>query len=279
MRIIAHTLVKNEAKYLWFAVRSVVDHVDKVMLWDTGSTDETPIIIEKLITDFPHKISFKEVGPVTPAGFPEIRQQMLKETDGDWIIIVDGDEVWWNNSIQLIKETINIRGDNLDTIVNPYYNLIGDIYHIQEEKAGKYEIDGRVGHITIHAINRKIPGLHIKNPHGTQGFFDGDNVLIQNRPTKKRIFLNAPFLHFTHLQRSGLITKEIDVPKRMMKLKHEIGISVPNDFYYPESFFYKKPNIVASPWIKMSSQFYFRSALETPLRRIKRRLLKSKVGY
>ena len=43
-----HTLVKNEEKYLWYAVMSVADFVDKVLLWDTGSSDKTVEIIKQI---------------------------------------------------------------------------------------------------------------------------------------------------------------------------------------------------------------------------------------
>lgn len=51
MKIIVHTLVKNEERFLWFAVSSVIDYVDKVFLWDTASTDDSIKIEKKLKKD------------------------------------------------------------------------------------------------------------------------------------------------------------------------------------------------------------------------------------
>ena len=280
MKIWAHSLVKNEERYLWFAVRGIIDFVDKVLLWDTGSTDRTLEIIKELKKRYPLKIEFKEVGNVTPEGFTKVSQQMLDETDADWFIIVDGDEVWWDESIKRVVETIEKKGNELELIVNPVVNCVGDIYHYQEEAAGNYQIDGRRGHMNIRAVNCKIPGLHFEKPHGTRGLYDADGMLIQERPHSRRLFLNdAPLMHFTNLIRSSNRGKDLLVPKRDIKLKYELGTPFQKDFFYPEAFFRERPKIIPSPWKKMNAAFCLRALVETPPRRIKRRLFKSKIGY
>ena len=156
---------------------------------------------------------------------------------------------------------------------------MGDIFHYQDESAGNYEIDGRVGNITIRAINRKIPGLHIDKPHGTQGFYDENNIPIQDRESAKRTFLDVRYLHFTHLIRSQSREADVGVQKRGLKLKYELGKKFPLDFYYPEVFFRDKPDIIFSPWETMDRNFYLKSFFETPLRKAKRKFIKSKSGY
>jgi glycosyltransferase involved in cell wall biosynthesis len=106
----AHTLIKNESKWLWYSVSSVINHIDKLLLWDTGSTDKTREIINELIRKYPDKIEFKEVGNVDPKRFTTIRQQMLDATKSDWFLIVDGDEIWWNDSIAEVTRFINRHG-------------------------------------------------------------------------------------------------------------------------------------------------------------------------
>lgn len=283
MQICVHTLVKNEERYIWFAVMSVIDHVDKVLLWDTGSTDNTRGIIDELIKEYPGKIQFKEVGEVDPKKFTEIRQQMLNETKADWVLIVDGDEVWWEGSIKkvvkVIKSNTGITGKGIESIVGPNFNIVGDIYHYQEESAGRYQIDEKRGHINIRATNLKIPGLHFDKPHGSLGLFDGDGKLIQERDKEKRVFINAPYMHFTNMIRSSNRENDLLVPKRKIKLKYEIGKSFPKDFYYPEVFFKAHPGIVESPWTGMSVAFKLRSYFDTPLKKIKRRIWQGKPGY
>ena len=280
MKIWVNTLVKNEERFLWYSATSIIDWVDKILIWDTGSTDKTIEIIKELKKAYPQKIDFKEVGEVSVDEFTEVRQKMLEETKSDWFIILDGDEVWWEDAIKQVVELINKKGDQLESIVNRYINLVGDIYHFQEEAAGRYEIDGRRGHLTIRAMKRSIPGLHLAKPHGQQGFFDGEGRLIQARSAKRREFIETPaFLHFTHLVRSSSRKKDLIVPKRKIKLKYELGTPFPLDFYYPEAFFKPRPKIVSCPWQKMDKAFFIKAAFLTLPKKVKRRLIKGRSGY
>jgi len=281
MKLWGHTLVCNEERYLWFSVTSVIDCLDKLLLWDTGSTDNTVQIIKELRKSYPDKILFREVGKVGKDDFTKVRQKMLEETKGDWFLILDGDEVWWKEGIGKIRRAINEKGDSVETVVNGYYNLIGDIYHYQPESSGRYEIDGKVGHITIRVINRGIPGLNFSKPHGQQGIFDGSGTLIQERDRENRLFLGEKmYLHFTHLVRSQSLIEDRKIIKRDIKYKYEIGKMFPPDFYFPESFFLPCPNYIKSPWGSMDTRYLVKAAVQTPLKRLKRKLnIWEKSGY
>lgn len=275
--ITAHCLVKNEARFVWFSVMSVINHVDRVLLWDTGSTDGTKELI-KLIERSSDKVQTRFLKGVTPEEFTEVRQKMLDETETDWFIIVDGDEVWWEKSIKIVAETIRNEGDKLESLISPYYNMVGDIYHYQEQAAGKYKIDSKKGHFNIRAT-KKLSGLFFGKPHGQLGLFDAKGVLIQNRDKKFRKFLIFPYMHFTNVPRASSREKDISVPKRAKKLKYDLGISFPRDFYYPEVFFRQRPRIVQNSWENRQPNYVLKAALQTPLKKIKRRLILDKVGY
>lgn len=278
-KITVHTLVKNEGRYLWFSIISVINYVDQVLLWDTGSNDETREIMKEIKRLYPDKIKINFLSGVDIYEFAKVRQQMLDETKTDWFMVVDGDEVWWEESIRKLVETIDNEGDQLESIVVPTINLVGDIFHYQEEAAGNYHLAGRRGHLNLRAINKSIPGLHSDNPHGTWGWVDGENKMIQDRAKEKVKFIDAPYLHATFLRRAGKEGLDEKVPKRKNKLKHEIGASFPEDFYYPEAFFKVKPTFIESPWEVMDLKFKLIAYWQTPLRKIKRRLLPRKVGY
>ncbi|MCS7091834.1 MAG: glycosyltransferase [Patescibacteria group bacterium] len=280
MSIWSHTVVKNEDRYIWYSLMSVIDYVDRMLVWDTGSTDKTIDIIRHIQKRFPKKLDFVEVGDVSIDEFTHVRQQMLEQTKSDWVLILDGDEVWWDDSIKRITDLINSHGHLFESIITRYVNVVGDIYHYQEEAAGKYSIDEHKGHVTIRAMNMSIPGLKVDKPHGQQGFFDKNGILIQYRDYNKRKYIpELGYMHFTHLPRSTRRESEANVPKRLMKYKHEIGISFPKDFYYPEVFFRERPEIVDSVWRKMDMQFFLSSLIQTPLRKIKRRIYEGKGGY
>jgi glycosyltransferase involved in cell wall biosynthesis len=278
MKIWVQTLVKNEGKWLWYAVSSVAPYVDKILLWDTGSTDESLRIEKELAKEFPGKIELAERKISSPLEFTKVRQEMLEKTLSDWFIVLDGDEIWYEDSIKKVIKTIDLEGGEIESIVVPVVLPVGDMFHRQEDKAGRYKLAGRVGHYNLRAINRRIPGLHSSGKHGVWGWVDGEGRMIQDRDPKKIGYIDAPYFHTTHLERAGE-GKDSDVIKRKMKLKYEIGMPFPKDFFYPEVFFRPRPEIVESPWKTMDLEFRFRAFFETPLRKIKRRLWWGKTGY
>lgn len=280
MSLWANTLIQNEGRYVWFTINSVIDYVDKILIWDTGSSDQTPKIVKEISKHHPGKIEFCEVGTVDPNEFTEIRKRMLKKTESEWILVLDGDEVWWDSEIKSVAKVSQKSGSKYDCIVTKYINAVGDIFHYQDESAGKYEIKGRKGFLTIRAINRNnIRGLAIAKPHGQQGFYDVKGNLIQDRNENRMLFMEKPgFLHFTNLPRSDR-DNDFRVPKRKMKYKYELGRPFQPDFYYPEVFFRKRPEFVQNPWVKRDSLYFVRAGIETPLRSIKRRIYKTRSGY
>ncbi len=280
MTITAHTMVKNEARFVWYSVMSVVDHVNKYLLWDTGSTDGTLEILKEIKKHKGEKVDFRQIDQSSISDFTEARRKMLEATKTDWFLMVDADEIWWDESIRKVVEVIkSSKGRELESIVVPTINLVGDMFHYQEEAAGNYHLAGRVGHLNLRGINRNISGLSSHKPHGTWGWTDGEGKMIQDRSQKKIKYIDAPYLHATFLERSGFGEGDNVTPKRAKKLKHEIGIEFPRDYFYPEVFFRPRPEIVTSPWKPMDMAFKMRAYVETPLRKVKRRLLPKKVGY
>lgn len=263
MKIWAHCLVYNEDRFIWYAIMSVVDFVDKVLIWDTGSTDKTVEIIKEIQKMKGDKVDFKEIGPVDKFEFTKMRQAMLDQSNCDWILILDGDEIWWETSVKKVVETIKTQGNKLDGIVMPYFVAVGDIYHYQEELAGHYQLLGRVGHLSLRAINRKIPGLHLGLPYGQEGYFDENNLPIQQR--KKILFLKAPYFHLTHLKRSS-------GERSKGKYKYELGHSFSKNFIFPEVFYTKRPGVAVDIWEKRTITDIMISLLRYPLIYILRRL-------
>lgn len=261
MKIWANTIVHNEENFIWFALMSVVDFVDQILVYDTGSTDKTVQIIKEVQKVKRNKIKLVEVGDADENKFPKLRQKMLEESLCDWILILDGDEIWWEDSIKKIIDKIQKDGQRIEGIVVPMVVPVGDIYHLQEENAGQYNLLGRKGHLNLRALNKKIPGLHVDLPYGKESYLDENSILIQER--REIIFIDAPYLHVTHLKRSSI---------KNGKFKHELGKKVGKDFKFPEVLSKSAPEIVPSPWTKRSKLFWIISLPLTPLRKIKRRL-------
>jgi len=270
-KIIAHSLVRNEERFVWYSITSVLPYVDKVMVWDTGSTDKTVEII-KLIES--PKIEFKEVGPVDVDTFTQVRQQMLDSTpkDYDWLMILDGDEIWPSFGIKAAIDFCHSHPESESLVVRTR-NLVGDIYHRLPESSGRYHLAGRTGHLALRFMHLKnLPGLHAAKPHGQLGYFVTGGHLVQNL---KPSFLDIYYHHATHLLRSPASP---EVPKRQQKYKYEIGEKVLlRD--QPRSFFIPRPSPVPDVTYPASIGFWIISSLLTPLRKLRRTLLPLPHGY
>lgn len=273
-KIVAHCLVCNEERWIWYALNSVLDFVDEIMVWDDSSCDQTAQIVKSI--DSP-KIKYRLVSSLTAAGHTQLRQQMLDETDSDWILILDGDEVWWRDSISTLVKYIS-QNPKLSCIVSPFYNAIGDIYHYQDPKASLYKILNYIGPYNIRAINRKLPGLHLgSNPHGRQEYQNEKGVPLQQLTSKELGFVDKPYLHLTHLQRSTTLALDKRTLKRDFKYRYELGKRLG---HFPEVFYLPRPTIVPNPWEKRNFLYIFKSVFYSPLRMIKKLLINtSKDGY
>ena len=257
-KITACCLVCNEERWLWYAIMSVLDFVDEILVWDTGSTDNTPEIIKSIKSP---KIKFKEIGSVDPKMFTIVRNQMLDEVKTDWMLILDGDEIWTDEAIRESKLLMN---SNTNYLINPYFNLLGDIYHYQNENAGRYKIKLWSGHISIRLVNKEsIPGLHFANPYGSEGLVNAEGISLQNVEEYKTQLIQSKYFHTTHLARS--INNQVMMRKQ--KYKYELGNSFPKDFNYPKVFYIPGPQ---NPWKPRNLSFVFHSCWQTPLRYLKR---------
>lgn len=265
-KIIVHLLVKNEERFIWYGINSVLPFVDKIMVWDTGSTDDTVKIVKSIKSP---KISFKEVGSVDAETFTAIRQQMLDETPSeyDWVLMMGGDEVWSDSALSKAIETIKENPD-LEIVVVRTHNLVGDIYHRQTESGGHYSLAGMTGHLSMPLVNLRIPGLHFGQPYGFEGFYDEDSTPIQDRKSNKIKFVNVYYHHATHLQRSRF---DRAVMQRGTKHKYELGSTIPQS-EITDIFLKSHPDFVPAVTNRAPLTFWLRATIQTPLKMIKRLL-------
>ena len=275
VKIVAHCLVKNEDRFIWYSLQSVLPFVDQILVYDTGSTDKTVEIIKSIKSS---KIKFLEVGIVDINSFTDIRNQMLRDTPvgTDWLMILDGDEIWPMSSIKKVLESIK-HNSTIESVVVRTNNLVGDIYHRSPDWSGQYHLAGQVGHLNLRFINlKKIKGLHVEKPHGQQGYYDGDGRLIQDRLGVE--FLDVSYAHATHLQRSSSRADDLSVIKRAKKYKIELGTKI-NKNEIPEVFFTKHPILVPDVTQQAPLSYFLLACLLTIPKLLKRILIPTSHGY
>ncbi len=93
-------IVKNEEQFLRQCLESVQTVVDEIIVVDTGSSDRTCEIAE----EFGAKVShFAWTG-----SFAEARNAALEQATGDWVLVLDADEVIEPGTLLNIRELIQI---------------------------------------------------------------------------------------------------------------------------------------------------------------------------
>ena len=75
--ITAHMLVKNEERWIWFAVQSVLPAVDGVLVVDTGSSDRTLDILKTIRAN---KLVVEEREAGSREELVNLRNEMLQRT-------------------------------------------------------------------------------------------------------------------------------------------------------------------------------------------------------
>lgn len=204
--ITAHCLVKNEENFIYYAVKSVINFVDKVIIFDTGSTDKTVELIQELLKEYPEKIIFEEKGLCDKVRHTQLRQEMLDRTKTSWFMILDGDEIWTQRGME---EVLKIISDNnaFGCILTPYYLCVGDIFH--HSIRGKYDLGKYVGKdLKIHALARifKItPEVIWTAPYGEDFIKDTQGNLVRGG---NYVILKNKFWHASAMVRSS---KDSDV--------------------------------------------------------------------
>lgn len=124
-------IVKNEEAVLAGCLDSVKDHVDQIVIVDTGSTDDTISIAEKYTEEIYHYEWTND--------FAAARNESLKYATSDWILVLDADH------------QLNIEGSKL--IPQPSDHLGWMIPEISDLT------NGSTHHLDRLLLFRNIPGL------------------------------------------------------------------------------------------------------------------------
>jgi len=97
-------IVKNEEKYLVKCLRSIRDIADEIIIVDTGSTDKTKDIAKVFgarIFDFPWT-----------GDFSAARNHSLQQAEGNWIFVLDADEVLSTRDFPELNKIISRENKN-----------------------------------------------------------------------------------------------------------------------------------------------------------------------
>lgn len=257
-----HCLVKNEDRFLWFALKSVLPYLSKLIVYDTGSTDHTVEIIHSLKSP---KIEFVEKGSVTPAEISALRQEQLDKTTTPFFMLVDGDEIWPHKSLETILSHLQQLPAEKLAIYCRTRNAIGDIYHYLPESTGKYRFQNRLGHYNMRFF-RKLPDLKVKGIYPNESYdYRGRSL---NEMDDFLEFVDVWYLHATNLSRSS---QNIQVFNRNKWRRIETGNFLSeNDL--PEVFKETFPDVVVSSLSKRTNLYDATAKMASLVKNFRRRL-------
>ena len=246
MSITAHCLIRNEENFIWYAINSVLSFVDKVIVFDTGSTDRTVKIVKE-IQKTPlgkEKLVFEERGVIDRKAHTMLRNEMIQMTQTDWFMILDGDEVWPKDEIEAIIKEIEDLEVTKKCILSKFILSAGDIYHYSNWGQYKYAW-GLRGNYTPRFI-KNIKGVY------WQGEFDGDTLYLgrEKLVNKDTCFVSSHyFFHFGILPRSSR-DYEVTLGHGRRAVNYTLlgflghGRKLSKELKLPEVLFGEKPNIV-----------------------------------
>lgn len=260
MPITGHCLVRNEDRFIWYAINSALPYLEKLIIYDTGSTDKTVGIVKSIKSS---KIIFAQKFQKTPEELVKLRLDQIAQTRTEWFFLLDGDEIWPEKSIvKLFDTAINAPGDKLAVFCRTR-NCVGDVYHYLPENTGRYELSGIKGHLNVRMF-RKTPDLTVTGRYPLEAYcYKG--LPINDQPGKL-VFADVWYLHTTHLQRSSLTEKILN---REKKSKYDLGLSMIKADLPPILFAKGQEVDVLKP---RNLWYTIRAVLETPVRRLKNSL-------
>lgn len=261
-------VIRNEDRFIWYSICSILPYVEKFLIFDTESTDKTVEII-KLFNS--KKIIFAQKGKVDSSQLVELRQQQIDMVETDWLWLVDGDEVYPKKTVEAILRAINQK--TCDGVIVHRYDLIGDIYNHQDESVGAYDQFGKKGHYVLRLINKAhFPNLQVKGDYPNEYFADKNGNSIKQRGEKHFALVDERIFHAMYLRRSTKGANLAYVLNRG-KAKIELGKEIPTE-ELPEVFFQKKPDIVPDVTLPRGLLYTLLAIFITPIKRFKRTIFR-----
>jgi glycosyltransferase involved in cell wall biosynthesis len=197
-------LVKNDEFWLSYALEASRGFFERYVIYDIGSSDRTPEVIEWFQESEKHRTDFfiRMMPHCDPTVQGAFRNSMFAEARSEWVFMLDADEIYTPQGYEAIR-----------------YEMRG-LERLYEEDGVMY---GLVPRIEVRADLKKAYGLDCSVPHHRvyhrtaifKGTHPGEEPVYQQKEAREMWFDNdAACYHFHNAYRS---TKDAEVPGRISR--------------------------------------------------------------
>jgi len=146
MKLVALMTVYNEAEFIDYAIRACLPHVDNLVIVEGSyaemqringcsprSNDGTLDILDKYFSE--EKVYYDEANKETDKDQRNYGLDIVKSLNADWLVIVDGDEVYEPQTFDLIKSSANnMEKSNKYAAYFNSYTFVNDFKHYAVQK-------------------------------------------------------------------------------------------------------------------------------------------------
>lgn len=189
MTVASNTIVKNGMPFIGLVLSQVEPFMTHmVVTLSKKSDDETKETVQHFAYEHPNKVEIFWEDVILPGKLTGERQRQLQACNEDWILFLDDDDYWPENSL---REVLSLIGENKDILgygVNPF-QLLPD---------GKHDYSWRKKYFT--KFFRNGPDTNYRHPWPRDLIYNGDDLLYwKANPKVKRI--NQKFFHLSAIKK------------------------------------------------------------------------------
>lgn len=169
---IAYIIENENNEFFRMSLKSVLPIADEIVVVDGGSTDKTFELIDSFHND-KIKIIHKPYFHDDKGANGLQRDEYLKWVTGDWVLVLDGDEILDDNGFKL-KEIYANNTEGIEVFSINMVHFIGNLSKRDASVNGGPDLDPNWKHYVLRRFFKRTPKLsypHVEHPilEGFQG--------------------------------------------------------------------------------------------------------------
>lgn len=150
--ISVNQMVRDEP-FAVYGIMSVIDLADEILVVDTGSTDGTWDELQQLQSEYPDKIKLRQelvenchqwsientqvkastLSPEASKQLGDIRRNLHKESKSNYVLLLDGDEVYPEKVSRMVHQVLNGGAYTFDCMILPFIDWVDRVGVVRQK--------------------------------------------------------------------------------------------------------------------------------------------------